>query len=76
MKELEEARMYLSELCVISQIGHGTVPKHIKKWADKLADQILNLSGENWRIAIIRSQLRGEGLEGFRIVKVIWQAGE
>ena len=75
MKELEELDDALTELL----LEYDKQVKEFMRGASGypsitvLKGKILNLKGDGWEIAIIHNRVGGETLDGFRIVKVIWQ---
>ena len=68
MKELDEARRAIDQIILRCKAG-GMMRGKARK-------QILNLKGNGWKIAIIHERQDNESLEGFCIVKVIWEAGD
>ncbi|MCK5019569.1 MAG: hypothetical protein KAS32_21100 [Candidatus Peribacteraceae bacterium] len=79
MKEYEEAKEAIADILYKIVGGDSEFEKEggyhpMADFCDEEANQILNLKGKNWRIAIINTGGYNHTLTEVR--QVIWQAGE
>ena len=81
MKEYDEARekiaeflWYKSERYNLSKLSLDKIADHLREYYYYLADQILSLKGDGWRLALLGDEWVHSTLTPHR--RVIWQGEE